>query len=143
MSNVRKRRLYINHRNHPELVEALANVPRGTYYKYEALKEQIPQARSTAYWSNEREVRLNQENFDFQRRKYPELQRLHKFMTEGIGEIVADKPGQTKSAQRIRKLLKEVYFDSGRFFRQLYIKSPYVKDWFDYVVLVRQIGVYW
>ena len=138
MSSVKKRRLFVNHRNHPELVEALANVPRGTYYKYEALKEQIPPYRKT-----EREVRINTENFEKNRKKYPELQRLHEFMTKGIGEISESKPGQTKSARKIKKLLKEAYFEPGKHFSQFFTKSPYVNNWYDYVILVRQIGIYW
>lgn len=143
MSSVSKRRLFVNHRNHPELVEALANVPRGTYYKYAVLREQIPELRSTEYWSNQLDVQLHTENFKNQLKKNPKLQRLHDFMTKGIGEIEISRPGQTKGARRIKKLLEEAYFSSGKHFRQFFIKSPYVKNWYDYVILVRQLGVYW
>lgn len=133
----------MNHRNHPELVEALANVPRGTYYKYEALKEQIPEPRNTEYWSNEREVRINTENFNYNKKRFPELERLHQFMIKGVGQIEIDLPGQTKDARKIRKKLMEVYFNEGYYFRQFFTKSSYVKDWYDYVILVRSLGVYW
>jgi hypothetical protein len=143
MSNEIRRRLFINHRNHPELVEALANVPRGTYYKYEALKEQIPKFRSTEYWSNKREVYIHTENFRLQRIKYPELQKLHEFMTKGIGYISKSLPGQTKDKRKIERLLKEIYFKDQKYFRKFFTKSAYVKNWFDYVILVRSLGIYW
>jgi CRISPR/Cas system-associated protein endoribonuclease Cas2 len=64
-------------------------------------------------------------------------------MTKGIGKIEASIPGRTKDARKIRKKLMEIYFDQGYYFRQFFTKSVYVKDWYDYVILVRQLGVYW
>ena len=64
-------------------------------------------------------------------------------MTKGIGDIYQSLPGQTKDKRKIKKLLKEIYFEEGKYFRKFFTKSPYVRNWYDYVILVRQLGVYW
>lgn len=89
------------------------------------------------------EIELHKKNFNEQLKKNANLRKLHTFMTKGIGEIEISRPGQTKGARRIKKLLEEIYYDSGKHFRQFFTKSPYVRDWYDYVILVRQLGVYW
>lgn len=138
-----KRTVFVNHRNHTELVETLANVPRGTFYKYEALKEMIPESKSTEFWSNAREVKLAEDHFNAQLKKNPSLKRLRDFMTKGLGRAQVGRPSKTIGKAKIRKILLEIYWQHTPHFRQFYVKSPYVKDWYEYLNLVRSVGLYW